>query len=88
MLMASAAPLNTFWIWPVAGLQQEAEERRALEVQAHVRLTRQQEESSRNRAQLEGALADAQAACIAQQALVQAGPLSRLQPSPSQAFAE
>ena len=70
-----------------AGLQAEAEERRAVEVQAHVRLARQQEEASRNCAHLEGALDDAQAACSAQQALVQAGPPSRLQPIPSQAFA-
>lgn len=42
-----------------------------IELQAQVRLARQQDEASRTRLQLEGALADAQAACHAQEALVQ-----------------
>ncbi|KAK9819530.1 hypothetical protein WJX74_005978 [Apatococcus lobatus] len=53
------------------GLQQEAEERRAVECQAQVRLAQQQDEATHTRLQLEGALADAQAAFDAQQNLVQ-----------------
>ena len=50
-----------------------------MEVQAQVRLARQQDEASCTRSQLQGALADAQAAHRAQEALVQVSlPVLRL----------